>query len=86
MVEVGTFIRNTLFTKMFSWYAVTPTTLKKLTTGKGNADKARMAAAVKERWSFESKSDDVIDAYAIAQIGRELYLHNTDIQGVTREN
>lgn len=40
-------------------------TLKKWTTGRGNADKAAMRRAVHERWGVDTASDDEADAVAI---------------------
>lgn len=74
LVEVGTAIRLVLRGAGIPWLEVPPTVLKKFTTGVGNAKKPQMAEAVKERWGFESKSDDVIDAYALAALGQELAL------------
>ena len=80
LVEIGTIIRHTLFSHGLSWYDVPPSKLKKFTTGKGNAKKDEMAVHVKDRWGFTSKSNDVVDAYALAQLGRMIAL-----QGVPKE-
>lgn len=74
LVEVGTGIRLVLKELEIPWLEVPPTVLKKFTTGKGNAKKPEMAQYVAERWGFLSKSDDVIDAYALAELGRDLAL------------
>lgn len=73
LVEIGTGIRLGLKELGFSWWLVPPTSLKLWITGKGNAGKPQMAASVKERWGFESKSDDVIDGYALAQLGWHIH-------------
>lgn len=70
LVEIGTIVRLELWGSKVPWQEVSPTSLKKWTTGKGNAKKPDMAIAVKNRWDFTSSSDDVIDAYALAQYGR----------------
>ncbi len=70
LVEIGTGIRLGLKELGLTWWLVPPTSLKLWTTGKGNAKKPDMAAHVKARWGFESKSDDVIDGYALAQLGQ----------------
>lgn len=73
LVEIGTGIRLGLKELGMTWWLVPPTVLKKFTTGVGNAKKPQMAASVKERWGFESKSDDVIDAYALARLGEHIH-------------
>lgn len=70
VVSCGTIIRDTLFQRGLSWYEIRPTSLKKWTTGKGNAKKPEMATSVKQRWGFESASDDIVDAYALARFGQ----------------
>ena len=68
LVEVGTLLRKTIYDSKIPWYEVTPNTLKKYVTGKGTAKKTDMAASVLSRWGFSSKSDDVVDAYALARL------------------
>lgn len=70
LVEIGTIIRYVLHRRHIKWWEVPPTTLKKWLTGKGNAKKPDMALAVKNRWGYSSPSDDVIDAFALAQMCR----------------
>ena len=72
LVEVGTLLRKTLYDLKISWYDAPPTLLKKFTTGKGNSNKKAIAEAVLNRWGFASKSDDVVDAYALARLGQAL--------------
>lgn len=72
LIEIGTVIRCALAVAGVPWLEVNPSTLKKWTTGKGNADKAAMGVAVKQRWGFVSPSDDVVDAFALAQFGQYL--------------
>lgn len=69
-VSIGAIIRYKLFLMSRNWLEVPPTVLKKWTTGKGNAKKPDMAVSVKARWDFESKSHDLIDAYALARLGQ----------------
>lgn len=74
MVEVSTLLKNAMLSLGIEWYTVQPSALKKWTTKKGNADKAEMAAAVLSRWGFTPekvkgvKTDDVVDAYALARM------------------
>lgn len=75
LVEIGTAIRLALHELKVPWYDVPPTVLKKFATGKGNAKKAEVAAAVRERWGFESPSDDVVDAFVLARMGEQIAKH-----------
>lgn len=79
LVEVGTLIRKTLWDHKIPWYDAPPSLLKKYVTGKGNAKKPDMAAAIKARWGFASKSDDVVDAYGLARLGQEIVSGNKEI-------
>jgi crossover junction endodeoxyribonuclease RuvC len=72
VVEFGTVIRTALHEGKHSWWSVQPSALKKFTTGKGNAKKPEMKAAVEAKWNFKSTSDDVVDAYALARFGWEV--------------
>jgi crossover junction endodeoxyribonuclease RuvC len=62
------------------WTDVPPPVLKKWITGKGNADKKKMAQAVCEKWQFVSKSDDVVDAYALARLAQRLAEVNAEFK------
>lgn len=80
--QIATLIRDRLYSAGLTWWDVSPTTLKKWLTGKGNATKNEMAGAVKSRWEYVHKSDDIIDAYALAQIGRHVLVTGGAIKGV----
>lgn len=47
-----------------------PQQIKKFVTGRGNANKDEMRLGVYKCWGFEHKSNDVVDAYAAAQLAR----------------
>lgn len=47
---------------------VTPCSLKKFFSGKGNAEKEQMREAAETKWKFSDRSDDIIDAYALAKL------------------
>jgi crossover junction endodeoxyribonuclease RuvC len=70
LVEIGTAIRLALKGLGLSWVEVGPTVLKRWVTGKGNASKDEMAWAVKHRWNFVHSSNDIVDAFALAQMGQ----------------
>lgn len=54
------------------WVEVSPVDLKQYTAHAGNADKPRMAEAVRERWGRSFDTDNKVDAYALWQMGCEL--------------
>lgn len=70
LVEIGTVIRQELYAARVPWREVSASALKKWTTGRGDAKKPDMAVAVRNRWDFTSTSEDIVDAYALAQYGR----------------
>lgn len=85
MAQVGIVIRIECWKQGLEWWEVPPAVLKKWTTGKGNALKSDMAKAVREKWDFTSKSDDVIDAYALARIGLHVEQNGADhLSGVKK--
>ena len=47
---------------------VAPGSLKKFTTGRGNAKKDEMMMEVYRRWGFAAKQSDAADAYALAKL------------------
>ena len=61
-----------LFTQDMITFQVSPSSLKKYTTGKGNARKAEMLKAVYRYWAFDTDDDNCADAYALARIGAAL--------------
>ncbi|MEC5422103.1 hypothetical protein QGM71_01170 [Virgibacillus sp. C22-A2] len=54
---------------------VSPNTLKKFATGKGNVKKEDMILPINDRWGYRNGSDNIRDAYVLAQIGRALDGH-----------
>lgn len=72
LIAIGTMIRSSLYNLGIPWLEMRPSTLKKMTTGKGNSKKPQMAEAVKERWGYTSPSDDIVDAMALAETGHLL--------------
>lgn len=71
--EWGGVARLTLLMHGIPFIVVPPSTLKKFTAGSGNAKKDEMRLHVYKKWGFEHKSNDVVDAYALARFG-EAYL------------
>jgi Holliday junction resolvasome RuvABC endonuclease subunit len=85
MVECGTVVRMALHQLGLKWYEVSPTSLKKWVAGSGKADKKKMAEAVEQRWGFCSKYDDIVDAFALAQLGQHIEMNGitSDLKGIT---
>ncbi len=50
---------------------VPPTSLKSFIGCKGDRSKEAVAALVKKRWGFTDKSNDIIDAYALARWAKQ---------------
>lgn len=72
---IGWTIRTALYHKDIDYIEVTPGGLKKFATGKGNTSKDNMILPIFKRWGFEHDSDNVRDAYVLAQIGRTIDGH-----------
>jgi crossover junction endodeoxyribonuclease RuvC len=71
-IEIGTILRYVLTTNKIPWRLVGPKTLKKWVTGNGNAGKPDMADHALKAWGFKSSSDDLVDAYCLAKMGKWL--------------
>jgi crossover junction endodeoxyribonuclease RuvC len=69
---LGWIIREHLLMGLIDFVEVSPNTLKKFATGKGNAAKNLVMKDVYKRYGFENDSDNIVDAYVLAQIGRAL--------------
>ena len=72
LAEIQTLIRHALWKHAITWVEVTPTQLKKFTTGKGVAPKDIMRLESYKRWDFEHDSDNVVDAHALATVAAAL--------------
>jgi crossover junction endodeoxyribonuclease RuvC len=70
--ELGGMIREWLFRRNHNYTIITPSQLKKFATGKGNTPKDAMAVPIFKRWGFESNSNNVVDAYVLAQMARAI--------------
>jgi len=66
------FIREILIQGKVPFVIVSPTSLKKFATGKGNVDKNLIMMEVYKRWNFSPENSDVCDAFVLAQIGLAL--------------
>lgn len=70
---IGWGIRMELHHRGIKYVEVAPAALKKFTGAGGNAAKEVLAVEVYKRWGFQNKSNNVTDAYVLAQIGRAIH-------------
>lgn len=69
---VGFAIRFALIERGMVWVESPPSQVKKFATGKGNASKESMILPLYKHWNFEHDSDNVRDAFVLAQIARAI--------------
>jgi crossover junction endodeoxyribonuclease RuvC len=72
---LGWIIRLFLFEKGYKYIEVPPTSVKKFATGKGNTKKDEMVLPIYKRWGFEHNSDNVRDAFVLAQMAKAIHSH-----------
>ena len=63
---------DALFRRGWPVIVVQPSEVKKFATGGGAAKKDEMRLAVFKRWQFEHRSNDIVDAYAMARLAGTL--------------
>jgi crossover junction endodeoxyribonuclease RuvC len=89
-------IRNELYKRGIPYYEVAPNAVKKFVNVsgwigekgskerlKGPEKKKAVKAAVIEHYGFESKSDNIVDAYILAQIALEIWMEKTNFRLLT---
>lgn len=69
---VGYSIRFALVAAGIEYIEFKPSQVKKFATGKGNTTKDNMTLPIYRLWGFEHKSDNVRDAYVLAQMAKAL--------------
>lgn len=69
---IGWGIRVGMYLADIQYKEVAPAALKKFASGKGNTKKDELAVHIFKHWGFESKSDNIRDAYVLAQIARAI--------------
>lgn len=62
-------VRNVLLELDVPYVLVTPSTLKKYATGRGDADKADMRMALYQRAGIDQRNDDMVDAWWLRAAG-----------------
>jgi crossover junction endodeoxyribonuclease RuvC len=83
IAELGGVVKNKLFRILFlappdSMLFVSPSTLKKYATGKGNTHKNLVNKHVFKKWGFDTDSDDVADAYVLSKMCRDFFSARED--------
>jgi crossover junction endodeoxyribonuclease RuvC len=71
--ELGGAVRLALFDRDIPFTEVSPSTLKKLATGKGNSNKYGVMAAATKRLGYEGTNDNEADALWLRQYGLHLF-------------
>jgi len=79
---IGWGIRTQLHNRKMEYTEAAPSALKKFTGAKGNGAKEQVAVEVYKRWGFQHDSNNVTDAYVLAQIARAL--HGLHAQQLTK--
>jgi len=69
---VGYSIRFALVAAGFEYVEITPSQVKKFSTGKGNTTKDNMTIPIYRLWNFEHKSDNVRDAFVLSKVVKAL--------------
>ena len=83
--ELGGVVKVALHELGREMLIVPPAKVKQFATGKGNARKDMMRLEVFKRWGFEAKTDDEIDAYALARIGYALMYKDDTLTQAQRD-
>lgn len=78
MFAIAWGIRMSLVRRGWKYIDVAPSQVKKFASGKGNASKDDLIIPIFKKWGFEHNSDNVRDAYILAQIAVALNTHEYD--------
>jgi crossover junction endodeoxyribonuclease RuvC len=80
--ELGGVVRLMMYENKVRYAEVPPATLKKFTTGKGNANKDEMIAAAIRKFGFQGSNNNEADAYMLRLMG--LYYFVLDPPDIAR--
>jgi crossover junction endodeoxyribonuclease RuvC len=72
---IGWGIRMALLRRNHSYIEASPSQLKKFASGKGNTKKDELAVHIYKNFGFEHPSDNVRDAFVLAEIARGLTMN-----------
>lgn len=67
---IGEILKLSLAEMGVTIIVVPPTVLKQFATDRGNAKKEEMLLAVYMKWGFQTRDNNIADAYTLAQLGR----------------
>jgi crossover junction endodeoxyribonuclease RuvC len=81
---VGFALRYQLLQAGIKYFEATPSQVKKFATGKGNTTKDNMTIPILRMWNFEHPSDNVRDAFVLAQIAKVKEPHDFSTQQLTK--
>lgn len=70
---IGWAIRIGLYVRKQKYIEVAPSQLKKFATGTGKGSKEELILPIFKRWGFEHPSDNVRDAFVLAQVIRAIH-------------
>ena len=70
LISVSAILRYMLWARGDDFFLCAPSQLKKFISGKGNIKKDEVRLEVFKKYGYEHKSDNVVDAYVIAQMAR----------------
>ncbi len=76
--ELGGTIKLLLFYKRKYYYIVSPSSLKKFATGKGNSPKTLIYKEVYKKWNVEFDTEHEVDAFVLAKIGHAIMYPTLD--------
>ncbi|MFB4258940.1 hypothetical protein ACE106_07240 [Shouchella clausii] len=76
---VGFAIRIALWARKYEYIEASPGQLKKFGTGKGNTPKKQMTKPIREHWGFSSSSDNIVDAFVLAQIAKSYHNRSQEV-------
>lgn len=68
IAELGGCLRLYLHSRRIHWIEVSAPTIKQFAAGSGKAAKEEMRLAVYKRWGFEARTNDEVDAFALAEL------------------
>lgn len=81
---LGWIIRYFLYERGYEYTEIPPTSVKKFATGKGNTKKDEMVLPIFRKWGFEHTSDNVRDAFVLAQMAKGIY-HSSELTEYQKE-
>jgi crossover junction endodeoxyribonuclease RuvC len=79
LTEFGGIVRYHLRKIGHAPIEISPSSLKKFVTGKGNADKDQMVSGVQKTYGIEIPNHNMADSFGLAQIGRALGFTNAEL-------